>query len=228
METRIREINISKWDTALSDEWNYEANYNFIDEVGGDFNIIAEVNESFYCDLGSYSSSDMDDLQDWILDFPVSFAEYKAPGVSDHCLGIIWTQKEARIHKPKPFKFFNCWTTSENFLSSVKASWLQHCDSNAMQVMFCKLKRLKPILKDLNRTQFSDISSRVAAKRAELEHIQLANLDATNQAGIEEEEKLQVVLVDLEMAELDFYRQRAKVHWLQEDDLSKKFFYQKS
>ncbi|XP_039050893.1 uncharacterized protein LOC120192126 [Hibiscus syriacus] len=145
--------------------------------IRGDFNVIAEVHESSdNVSLGSHSSSD-------------SFAEYRAPRVSDHYLGIFWTQKEAQIHKPKPFKFLIVGLQMRIFLSSVKVSWLEHSDGNAMHVLFNKLKRLKPILKELKRTYFSDISARVTAKRAELEHIQLSNLDVVNQTGMEEEKK---------------------------------------
>ncbi|XP_039066047.1 uncharacterized protein LOC120211619 [Hibiscus syriacus] len=126
----------------------------------------------------------------WLLDFPDSYVEFKAPGVSDHCPGLIWTQNEA-------------------------------------QILFNKMKRLKPILKELNRNLFSDISVRVAAKRAELESVQLSILSGSLQFGVEDEKKIRVDLVDLEVAELDFYKHRAKIHWLQEGDMSTKFFHQR-
>ncbi|XP_039023346.1 uncharacterized protein LOC120155967 [Hibiscus syriacus] len=310
METRIRSINISMWVAILSDEWNYLANYDFVDGgriwvlwkkrisvsvvggsdqalsilgeavghsvmiivvycinnnlarrglwdylrslesvvgnypwvIGGDFNVVDVAHESYdYPIMGSHSLPDIEELQgcmedlelqdhpfvgplftwsnkqdgsylarkldrilvnpQWMHEFPISFAEYKAPGVSDHCLGLIWTQKEAKIHKPKPFKIFNCWATNENFLSSVKASWVEFSDGNAMQV--------------LNRTHFSDISARVKAKRAELEQIQLSNLTDVNHVGMEVEKRVQSELVDLEIAELDIYRKRDKVYWLE-------------
>ncbi|KAE8732331.1 hypothetical protein F3Y22_tig00002237pilonHSYRG01790 [Hibiscus syriacus] len=139
---------------------------------------------------GSYLARKLDRIlinSQWMHGFPISFADYKAPGVSDHCLG----------------------------------------DGNAMQVLFNKLKRLKPILKELNRTNFSDIFARVKDKRAELEQIQLSNLTVVNHVGMEVEKRVQSELIDLEITELDFYRQRAKVHWLQEGDLSTKIFHQK-
>ncbi|XP_039071720.1 uncharacterized protein LOC120218899 [Hibiscus syriacus] len=107
----------------------------------------------------------------WLFEFPDSAVEFKAQGVSDHYPGVIWTQKRAQVHKPKPFKFFNCWTANENFLRVVKDSWLEQCGGNTMQLLFNKLKRLNPLLKELNRSHFSDISSRVVVKRAELESI---------------------------------------------------------
>ncbi|XP_039032312.1 uncharacterized protein LOC120167325 [Hibiscus syriacus] len=163
----------------------------------------------------------------WLSVFPDSFAEFKAQGVSDHCLGVIWTQKGVLARRPKPFKFFNYWTTSANFLNIVKVSWLEHCEGNPLQRLFTKMKRLKPNLKNLNKEQFSDISKRVLSKRADLEIIQLRNLNHVDQRNIDEERIVHAELVDLEVAESDFYRQRAKVHWLKECDLNTKFFHQR-
>ncbi|XP_039027612.1 uncharacterized protein LOC120161430 [Hibiscus syriacus] len=140
---------------------------------------------------GAYLARKLDRIlinSQWLLEFPESFVEYKAPGVSDHCLGIIWTQKGTRAHMPKPFKFFNCWTDSEDYLSSVMSSW-QACTRG--------------------------------------NHIQLSNLVNADHLGVEEERKIQADLVGLEIAELEFFRQKTKAHWLQEGDLSTKYFHQK-
>ncbi|KAE8667867.1 Detected protein of unknown function [Hibiscus syriacus] len=162
----------------------------------------------------------------WLSIYPDSFVEFKAQGVSDHCPGMIWTQRGALTRRPKPFKFFNCWSTSANFLGIVKESWTVQCAGNPMQRLFLKLKRLKPKLKNLNKEQFSDISNKVLSKRADLERIQLINLSHTDQRNIEEERRIHAELVDLEVIESEFYRERAKVHWLKEGDLNTKFFHQ--
>ncbi|KAE8724823.1 hypothetical protein F3Y22_tig00009840pilonHSYRG00015 [Hibiscus syriacus] len=164
---------------------------------------------------------------EWLTAHPDSFAEFKAQGASDHCLGMIWTQNDALARRPKPFKFFNCWTSNVGFMGVVKLSWLEQCAGNPMQRLFSKLKRLKPRLKELNKEHFSDISSKVLNKRAELERIQLLNLSCTDQRSIEEERNIHAELVDLEIAESEFYRQIAKVHWLREGDLNTKFFHQR-
>ncbi|XP_039038081.1 uncharacterized protein LOC120175552 [Hibiscus syriacus] len=163
----------------------------------------------------------------WLLDYPDSFVEFKAQGVSDHCLGVLWTHKGALAKKPRPFKFFNCWVSHEKFLSIVKDSWQVHCAGSAMQVLFCKLRRLKPLLKELNKEFFSDISGRVKGKRAELEQLQIFNLTHAEQRRVAEEKRIQDELVNLEVAESEFFRQKAKLHWLDEGDLNTKFFHQR-
>ncbi|XP_039009368.1 uncharacterized protein LOC120137752 [Hibiscus syriacus] len=93
----------------------------------------------------------------------------------------------------------------------INAQWLlelsdSFAEYKAPGVMFSKLKRLKPILKDLNNQHYSDISARVIAKRAELEHVQIFNLARANQIRIEEKRRIQSYL---------------------EGDLNTKFFNQK-
>ncbi|XP_039023541.1 uncharacterized protein LOC120156224 [Hibiscus syriacus] len=160
----------------------------------------------------------------WMLDFPESFVEFKAQGVSDHCLGLLWSHKGVMVKKPRPFKFFNCWTGHEQFLSTVVNSWLGYCDGNPMQCLFRKLKRLKSCLKDFNNEFFSDISGRVKSKRSDLEQLQLFNLSHVGQRRMNDERILKAELVDLEIAESEFYRKRAKMHWLKEGDLNTRFF----
>ncbi|XP_039007590.1 uncharacterized protein LOC120135392 [Hibiscus syriacus] len=129
--------------------------------------------------------------------------------------------------KPRPFKFFNCWTTYEKFLSTIKESWQGHCEGSAMQCLFSKLMRLKPFLKELNKVYFSDISGRVSNKRAELEQIQIFNLTHVDQRRIDDERRIHAELMDLKVVESRFYRQKAKIHWLREGDLNTRFFHQR-
>ncbi|XP_039022508.1 uncharacterized protein LOC120154979 [Hibiscus syriacus] len=65
---------------------------------------------------GSYLVRKLDRIltnSQWLLEFSDSSVEFQAQGVSDHCPGIVWTQKNAQVHRSKPFKFFNCWTANE-------------------------------------------------------------------------------------------------------------------
>ncbi|XP_039020001.1 uncharacterized protein LOC120151688 [Hibiscus syriacus] len=203
-----------------------------------DFNVVANAQESLDFDtLGVHSSSNMDDvkgclvdleLQDhpfsgplftwsnkqensylaqkldrilinsqWLLDFPDSFVEFQAQGVSDHTPGIVWSQRSAQ------------------------------CAGNPMQIFFCKMKRIKPLLREFNKSYFSDISGRVTAKRVELESIQIHNLGHVDHRRVAEEKMVQAELIELETAESEFYRQKAKAHWLKEGDMSTKFFHQR-
>ncbi|XP_039035972.1 uncharacterized protein LOC120172630 [Hibiscus syriacus] len=101
----------------------------------------------------------------WFEFFNHSFAEFLAPGSSDHYLALVNLNKEIHLNKPKPFKFFNCWTLHHNFLNIVSQYWYPPYQENPMKKLFLKLKRLKSNLKQLNKESFSDISARVREKQ---------------------------------------------------------------
>ncbi|KAK8695587.1 hypothetical protein V6N13_000740 [Hibiscus sabdariffa] len=76
-----------------------------------------------------------------------------------------------------------------------------------------------------NREHFGELSSKVNAKRKELEAAQLLNLsDAIDAGTVNRVRELSIELSQLEDVERCFYRQRAKVQWLNEADQSTKFF----
>ncbi|KAE8679736.1 Cytochrome P450 81E8 [Hibiscus syriacus] len=94
---------------------------------------------------------------------------------------------------------------------------------NPMQVLSKKLERLRVCLKALNQLHFGDISMKIKLKRDELERQQVLALG--DGVGIEREIVLQQELRDLKEAEAFFYKQKAKVQWLQEGDQASKFFH---
>ncbi|KAK8695970.1 hypothetical protein V6N13_001111 [Hibiscus sabdariffa] len=104
-------------------------------------------------------------------------------------------------------------------------SWQEHANGNPMQVLFTKLKRLKPHLKTFNKAHFADISGRVEAKRRQLEERQMHNIHNTNERDLDEERNLEAELVTLEATEKSFYKQKVKLKWIQEGDMSTKFFH---
>ncbi|KAE8671854.1 hypothetical protein F3Y22_tig00111881pilonHSYRG00029 [Hibiscus syriacus] len=142
--------------------------------------------------------------------------ELDTSGVSDHCMAITWLDKEIPTNRPKPFKFFNFWTLHPNFLREVNQSWQTEFHGNPMKILFLKLKHLKSSLKTLNKSSYSNISSRVKQKRIDLEQQQLLSLKGED--TIDKELQIQQDLLALEEAELLFLKQKAKLHWIKECD----------
>ncbi|XP_039040914.1 uncharacterized protein LOC120179370 [Hibiscus syriacus] len=168
--------------------------------IEGDFNITASPEESSDFEvIGVHYTPDMREFQECLDDLELMDHPFLGPLFT-------WLNRQ-----------------EDSFLARLL---LGHCEGNPMQCLFQKLKRLKSCLKDFNKEFFSDISGRVKSKKSDLEHIQLFNLSHVGQRRMDDERIIQAELVDLEIVESEFYRQRAKMHWLKEGDLNTRFFHQ--
>ncbi|XP_039029206.1 uncharacterized protein LOC120163306 [Hibiscus syriacus] len=159
----------------------------------------------------------------WATSFPLSFVEFLAPGLSDHCMVIVNLVKESPFNIPKPFKFFNFWSTHPSFLNVVRNSWLHNASGNPISVLFSKLKRLKTSLKEFNNENFKNLQTQVKVKRTDLELQQLRTLKGED--GIEKEIIIQDELKILEEAENLFLKQKVKIQWIKNGDKNTKFFH---
>ncbi|XP_039056740.1 uncharacterized protein LOC120199801 [Hibiscus syriacus] len=158
---------------------------------------------------GSFLARKLDRVlinHNWVSTFQSSFVEFLPPGVSDHCMTLVWFSKDNPTNKPKPFKFFNFWTLHPNFLKEVEQSWKVSFQGNPMKILFLKLKHLKTSLKKLNSSCYSDISSR-------------------REDSIDKELQIQQELNILEKAEHLFLKHKAKVKWIKDGDQCTKFFH---
>ncbi|KAE8697209.1 hypothetical protein F3Y22_tig00110627pilonHSYRG00065 [Hibiscus syriacus] len=70
----------------------------------------------------------------WMSRFKSSYVEFLPPGISDHCLSLVFLSKDVQANKPKPFKFFKFWALHPNFLTIVEQSWNIPTQGNPMQI----------------------------------------------------------------------------------------------
>ncbi|KAL4311929.1 hypothetical protein GQ457_01G034350 [Hibiscus cannabinus] len=96
-----------------------------------------------------------------------------------------------------------CCNTGGRFCS------LFNANLNTMQVLFSKLKRLKPRLKRLNLKHYNNISGRVHLKRQQFQQLHLSNLSDPNSCNSIAEKIMLAELIVLEKADLQFYKQKA-------------------
>lgn len=87
------------------------------------------------------------------------------------------------------------------------------------------LKLLKPVLRQLNKRNFSGISVRVKEQAAKVSELQRLLLTCPDQNTASEEHEARVKWQSLITAEEKFYRQKSRVRWLHLGDRNTDFFH---
>ena len=86
----------------------------------------------------------------WLDSFPISYANFKAAGISDHSPAIVFIAN-AKHRKGRQFKFFNFLSALDGFHSTVHSSWVYQIAGNAQFQLCHKLRYLKNDLKRLSK-----------------------------------------------------------------------------
>ncbi|XP_074305636.1 uncharacterized protein LOC141640856 [Silene latifolia] len=94
--------------------------------------------------------------QEWQISYPDLIAQFLPEGLFDHTPCLV-SNGSQQIAKVKPFKYFNMWSRALNFHEGVQEGWQCHNKGTKMFELVKKLKNLKPFLRGLNKSQFSDI-----------------------------------------------------------------------
>lgn len=95
-----------------------------------------------------------------ISSFPNAETSFLLEGLFDHCPAIVKFMPAAN-EGYKPFKYFNMWSSTPNFMEKVCESWNVPVRGTPMFCMMTTRKRLKPILKEINIGRLSDIERKV-------------------------------------------------------------------
>ncbi|XP_028057938.1 uncharacterized protein LOC114261824 [Camellia sinensis] len=143
----------------------------------------------------------------WLTKFPHSCASFLPSSISDHSPGLLDIDPNVKS-LIKPFKFFDFWGDHEDFVPSVSGVWCKYIRGSPMFRICQKLKALKPILKDMNKKEYSEISTRVTHAKASLESAQI-KLDKDPLNTVEE----------------GFAHQKSRVQWLGLGDRNSRFFF---
>ncbi|CAH2038637.1 unnamed protein product [Thlaspi arvense] len=161
----------------------------------------------------------------WSIAFPDAYAVFMEPVQSDHA-ACLFQMPSLHRKASKPFKFFHHTADHPQFGELVAEAWSYGDISGSNQLKLAKaLKLLKPVLRKLNKRQFSGVSERVRDQAEFVLNLQRMLLTSpTPELAIEEHQaraKWQMLL----KAEGKFYRQRSRVKWLCEGDRDTAFYH---
>ncbi|XP_042460353.1 uncharacterized protein LOC122043848 [Zingiber officinale] len=163
----------------------------------------------------------------WLEQDRSSVVEFRPPGIfSDHASCII-SILELQRPQAKPFKFYNMWTTHQDFGQLVHENWTLADSMIREGVCQFKLKQklllLKKPLRQLNKESYQHIQER--AKRAQI-HLEEVQERVLTQGSVDEEYTEARKAADLlSQAEYLFYQQRAKHAYFNQVDRNTPFFH---
>ena len=149
--------------------------------------------------------------QRWLGTFSSSFAEFLPPGISDHSPIIIHVTNPVR-KKVMPFKFYNYWTSLDNFIDIVNVIWNSPVEGNFQFQLCHKLRNLKAGLKNFSRELKRAEKFNVDKARADLLQCQY-DIDAhpsTSTLRAHEKHLLNVFLEALRVEE-EVLRQKSRI-----------------
>nr|XP_016476659.1 PREDICTED: uncharacterized protein LOC107798203 [Nicotiana tabacum] len=147
------------------------------------------------------------------------------PGFSDHCPLSVKFDTSSQVGG-KPFKFLNCLINLKSFEGTVQIGWELGKSRQTMLTVWNKLKKLKVLLKQMNKEEFTSIDSKIQNARERLESMQ-------NQMSCPDQGEMQVELerttkLELEkwlMVEESIMKQKSRVQWLNLGDSNTVFYH---
>lgn len=162
---------------------------------------------------------------EWISAFPSVETFFLPKGDFDHCPTLVKFLTNTTMGN-KPFKYFNMWSSAPDFAEKIDKSWKEPLWGTPMFCVMNKLKRLKPVLKELNKGRMNQIEKSVVETETKLAMLQgEIQGNPHNLVLINDEKALNGELRIVKEAKVSFLRQKSKLHWRKEGDQNTKFFH---
>ncbi|XP_010684030.1 uncharacterized protein LOC104898633 [Beta vulgaris subsp. vulgaris] len=162
--------------------------------------------------------------QVWMGEYAEVVVQYLAPGGSDHSPLMFDMDVESR-EGGRPFKFLNVMAEHEDFKKVVQEAWLSVGGNYKLQMVWGKIKAVKKELKKLHTHHYGKAHEGVKRLRDQINDIHcLPNFDMDREAQITEKEYL-AELRHWSKIEDAILRQKSRINWLKQGDVSTKFFF---
>ncbi|XP_010501556.1 PREDICTED: uncharacterized protein LOC104778826 [Camelina sativa] len=160
----------------------------------------------------------------WQLEFPLSYAYFGEPEMSDYCPSCL---KLGVPHRSKkPFMVSHFLFQHKDFIPRVSEFWNSTTiEGTAMFRFSKKLKLLKRVIKDLNKQFYSDLENRVKESQADLAFHQARFLANPSPQLATLERQAQQKWFELALAEEKFLMQRSRIKWVESGDCNSAYFH---
>ncbi|XP_043696965.1 uncharacterized protein LOC122647676 [Telopea speciosissima] len=165
--------------------------------------------------------------EEWLTSFPSSHASFENLGISDHSPISLAIQPFTSFG-PKPFKYFDMWSSHPTFLPVVLEAWQKPvlAFSTPLRAFSKRLKNVKAALKDWNLNIFGDITLQVKECKDRLASIQSRlQSDLLNDSLAIEEKEVSIQLSSLLAREESFLKQKSRIKWLDLVDSNSTYFH---
>lgn len=161
----------------------------------------------------------------WQDKFESTEAVFLPEGCFDHS-PIVISSYQNGSRKRIPFCYFKMWSFLPNFREKLKENWEPEIEGVPMFRLVAKLRRLKGMLKQMNRRDFANIQVTGANAKAEMIEAQ-ENLHRypTNEDLLEAEVKSRSRYIFLQKAYISFLSQKAKLEWVRGGDENTTIFH---